>query len=106
MGEQYSASLSNPDNSPNNSRMPVELDNSNIRQDSYEELQFQNTAKTIVIDKLDLSSTTTSCDEGISNVNRDDSPNHKNIPQSKTKNVRKRKNEQNGDKKHSESKKS
>ena len=103
--KQYSASLSNPDNSQNNSKMPVELDNSNIRQDSYEELQFQNTAKTIVIDKLDLSSTTTSCDEGISNVNRDDSPNHKNVPQSKTKNGRKRKNEQNGDAKHSESKK-
>merc|ERR1712045_325902 len=106
MGKQYSANLSDPNNSQTISNMPVELDNSNIRQDSYEELQFQNTAKTIVIDKLDLSSTTTSCDEGISNVNRDDSPNHKNIPQSKTKNVRKRKNEQNGDKKHSESKKS
>merc|ERR1711994_144618 len=74
-------------------------------QDSYKELQFQNTAKTIVVDKLDLSSTTTSCDEGISNVSRDDSPKHKKIPQSKTKNGRKRKNEQNGDEKHSESKK-
>ena len=101
-------SLSNTENLHTNSKMPIEINDATSRQqNACEELHFRNTSKTVVIDKLDLSSTSSSCDEGISNMNEGDgsSPNGENIPQSQTRKSRKRKTDKTVDVKNGDTKK-
>jgi len=101
-------SLSNTENLHTNSKMPIEINDATSRQqNACEELHFRNPSKTVVIDKLDLSSTSSSCDEGISNMNEGDgsSPNGENIPQSQARNSRKRKTDKTVDVKNGDTKK-